>query len=87
MLDYPVFPHTYLKAVVETTNVLSSNSFGKNTRQCARAPKTKAKQDNKEQNLMLSFDQLEGKCCCCGKLGYKLPDCNKRMKFHVLNGQ
>jgi hypothetical protein len=37
-------------------------------------------------NPTQSFMQLEGKCCCCGKLSLKLLDCNKQDKIPCNKG-
>ena len=31
-----------------------------------------------EQEITLSFAQLEGKCYCCGKPGHRLPECHEK---------
>jgi hypothetical protein len=53
----------YLKTIVETTNVLTSYSFGKHTKQHTRTPKTKTKQvqyaDFQEAQEALSPDQAK----------------------------
>ena len=35
---------------------------------------------SKEEDVNLSFAQLEGKCYCCGKAGHKLPSCRDKNK-------
>ena len=40
------------------------------------------KKDNKqEQDIPLSFTQLEGVCYCCGKKDHKSPDCHNKDKI------
>ena len=70
------------KTITDANNVLSNHPFDnyKSTK------RTKAKrynrdddeksepEDNKdEEEITLSFAQLEGKCCCCGKPGHRCP--------------
>jgi hypothetical protein len=50
----------------------------------------KLKSDNNvkkvEQEVPLSFAQLEGKCYCCRKPGHKLPHVARRIQNHMRSG-
>jgi hypothetical protein len=39
------------------------------------------KEDKDEQEVPMSFVQLEGRCYCCGKPGHRSPDCQKKDKI------
>jgi hypothetical protein len=78
----------YPKSVTEANNVLSNHRFDVTSK---TSGKTKAQGDgnkNKDSNddgkddeeVNLSFAQLEGKCYCCGKAGHKSPSCRDKNK-------
>ena len=64
----------------DATEVLSNHRFD----DAGETPKTNNQKDDKgkssskeekEESLMLSFAQMEGKCHCCGKQAHKSPQC------------
>ena len=79
----------YPRTITDANNVLSNHRFDN-----VKFNKSRQKDGDKdrneqvkskpkeEQDITLSFAQLEGKCYCCGKLGHKSPQCrfNKRPK-------
>ncbi len=78
----------YLATITDANNVLSNHCFdnNKSNKQDEKTDK-KSKSDNnvkkEEQEVPLSFAQLEGKCYCCGKPGHKLSQCcEKDSKRH-----
>jgi hypothetical protein len=70
----------YLATITDANNVLSNHCFdnNKSNKQDEKTDK-KSKSDNnvkkEEQEVPLSFAQLEGKCYCCGNPGHKLSQC------------
>ena len=69
--------------MVEANNVLSTHRHGdtrenkkdlrKNDKYERNKDKDKQENDKNDEPLVLSFVQLEGKCCCCGKSGHRSP--------------
>jgi hypothetical protein len=65
----------YPKTITEANHVLSNHRFDNfNAKTNDKGKKEKDKKDNKDKSTdeeapELSFAQLEGKCCCCGKRG------------------
>ena len=77
----------FSKTFVEGNNVLSKCQFD-NSKELKNKNKNKDKREhNKEKENEegtrppLTFAQLEGKCCCCGKPGYELPQCEFKDKI------
>jgi hypothetical protein len=75
----------YPRTIVETNNVLSNHTFDATK---VKKPdqkhhnKSKPKEDkNDEEVTPLLFAQMEGKCYCCGKPGYKSPECRSKEKI------
>jgi hypothetical protein len=76
----------YPKSITESNNVLSNHRFDVTN----KANYKKPGEDNKEreqkdagkedEDVNLSFAQLEGKCYCCGKAGHKSPSCQDKNK-------
>ena len=79
----------YPKTMVEGNNVLSTHrhdNIKDNNRENNRGShrsEGNENQDNetKDEHVVLSFTQLEGKCYCCGKAGHKSPQCFKKDKI------
>lgn len=70
----------YPKTITEANNVLSNHKFDTVKTTAKVHPATKntidnSKKEPSQENLPLSFAQMEGKCYCCGKTGHKLPTC------------
>lgn len=71
----------YPKSITESNNVLSNHKFDATPTKAGS--KKNATENNKEQKddgkedeeVNLSFAQLEGRCYCCGKAGHKSPSC------------
>lgn len=71
----------YPKSVTESNNVLSNHKFdampsksgGKNKNNLSEGNKNieKKDEDKEDEEVNLSFAQLEGKCYSCGKAGHK----------------
>ena len=78
----------YPKSVTEANNVLSNHRFdvmpktiAKNKSQGEGNKNQDSKDDGREdEDVNLSFAQLEGKCYCCGKAGHKSPSCRDKNK-------
>lgn len=76
----------YPKSITESNNVLSNHRFDATNK--ASGKKNTADNKSKEQKegvkeddeVNLSFAQLEGKCYCCGKVGHKSPSCRDKNK-------
>ena len=52
----------------------------------------KESESEKEQPLLLTFAQIEGRCYCCGKQGHKSPQCGlkdtkPRHEWYISNVQ
>jgi hypothetical protein len=80
----------YPKTVVDANNVLSNHKFDNYKSQAhpSRKDKDKSdensnddKEDKDEQEVPMSFAQLEGRCYCCGKPGHRSPDCREKDKI------
>jgi hypothetical protein len=75
----------YPKSVTEANNVLSNHRMdnpAKMKREQDDKFKQKAKdEESKEQEINLSFAQLEGKFYCCGKPGHHSPTCCYKNKL------
>jgi hypothetical protein len=72
----------YPKSVTEANNVLSNHKLENSAKFKKENEDTKSKQkikkereEAKEQEVILSFAQMEGKCYCCGKPGHQSPTC------------
>ena len=75
----------YPKTIIDANNVLSNHKFDNyKSMQPQQSEKdwepskrkNKDDKDNKEeQEISMSFAQLEGVCYCCGKKGHKSPNC------------
>jgi hypothetical protein len=72
----------YPKSVTEANNVLSNHKLDNSAKFKKENEYTKSKQKfkkerekAKEQEVTLSFAQMEGKCYCCGKPGHQSPTC------------
>jgi hypothetical protein len=69
----------YPKTITESNNVLSNHRFFVTNKSVYKKPgdndkERKQKDAGKEdEDVNLSFAQLEGKCYCCGKAGHKFP--------------
>ncbi|KAI2510062.1 Reverse transcriptase (RNA-dependent DNA polymerase) [Fragilaria crotonensis] len=79
----------YPKSITESNNVLSNHKFDtmpnkssgkKNNSTDGNKGKDKKDDDKDEDEVNLSFAQLEGKCYCCGKAGHKSPSCRDKGK-------
>jgi hypothetical protein len=72
----------YPATITDANNVLSNHRFDNNKHNKTRKTDKKSKSDNnvnkEEQEVPLSFVQLEGKCYCCGKPGHKSPQCREK---------
>jgi hypothetical protein len=70
----------YPKTITEANNVLSNHKFDSTTT-AKKFEKTDKEKDRvliekpKDEELVLSFSPIEGKCYCCGKGGHRLPQC------------
>lgn len=68
----------FLKTLTKATNVLSNHKF-ENNRQTIMQPNNNNWNRNNEQvydsSPILSFSQIEGKFCYCGKRGHKSLEC------------
>ena len=83
----------YPKTVVGANNVLSSHQFDNIKSKTRPSPSNKDRENNnsrdekntsdtkEEEEITLSFHQLEGKCYCCGKPGHRSPDCRNKNKI------
>ena len=79
----------YPKTITESNNVLSNHRFdvgvktasgkGKGQTESSKGNKEKESKDD-EEDVNLSFAQMEGKCYCCGKAGHKSPSCRDKAK-------
>lgn len=80
----------YPKTITESNNVLSNHKFDamanktagkKNNASDGSKNKEKKDEETKEdEDVNLSFAQMEGKCYCCGKAGHKSPSCRDKGK-------
>ena len=76
----------YPKTITESNNVLSNHRFDVTNKSVYKKPgdndkERKQKDAGKEdEDVNLSFAQLEGKCYCCGKAGHKSPSCRDKNK-------
>jgi hypothetical protein len=79
----------YPRSITESNNVLSNHKFDTmpnmtGSKKCSgdnnkgKESKDDGKNDDEEVNL--SFAQMEGKCYCCGKAGHKSPSCRDKNK-------
>jgi hypothetical protein len=80
----------YPKTVINANNVLSNHKFDNYKSQARRSGKDKDKsdknskddkEDKDEQEVPMSFAQLEERCYCCGKPGHRSPDCREKDKI------
>jgi hypothetical protein len=78
------------KAVIDANNVLSNHKFGNHKSQACQSGMDRRKSDKKskddkedkdEQEVPMSFAQLEGRCYCCGKPGHRSHDCQEKDKI------
>jgi len=77
----------YPKTVAEANNVLSNHKLDKTVRMKKeydesklRNTTKKSSDDTKDQEVSLSFAQIEGRCYCCGKPGHCSPTCRFKNK-------
>jgi hypothetical protein len=80
----------YPRTITESNNVLSNHKHNvtaskatreKNNTSDGNKTKDKKDDDNKEdEEVNISFAQMEGKCYCCGKAGYKSLSCHHKDK-------
>jgi hypothetical protein len=77
----------YPKNITETNAVLSNHKFDptfksnqKKQENKGHDNQSKSGKTSDEQEVNLSFAQLEGKCYCCGKAGHKSPQCRQKDK-------
>jgi hypothetical protein len=77
----------YPRTITEATNVLSNHKHDiVHTQANPKKPdgnkskKDKEDEDKGEDEINLSFAQMEGKCYCCGKPGHKSPTCRLKDK-------
>jgi hypothetical protein len=74
----------YPKSVTEANNVLSNHRLDNPSKmkreQDEKFKQKTKKEESKEQEINLSFAQLEGKCYCCGKPGHRSPTCRYKNK-------
>jgi hypothetical protein len=77
----------YPKTVAEANNVLSNHKLDNTVRMKKeydesklRNKTKKSSDDTKEQEVSLSFAQIEGRCYCCGKPGHRSPTCRFKNK-------
>ena len=84
------------KYKTEANNILNNHKFDRyytKSKQSQRSQNFKKEQDGEENedNLSLTFTQIEGNCYCCGKSGHKLPQCRYENKpkpeWFINNGQ
>jgi hypothetical protein len=76
----------YPRTVTEANNVLSNHKLDivmrtkiNDESKLKNKPK-KEREESQEQEITLSFAQMEGKCYCCGKPGHKSPTCRFKNK-------
>ena len=70
----------YPNSITEANGVLNNHKFDESyakTRINQRSQNMNGKEieSEKEQPLILTFTQIEGRCYCCGKPGHKSPQC------------
>jgi hypothetical protein len=80
----------YPRTITKANNVLSNhkfnivptqaNSTSKKIDGNKSSKKDKDDEDKGEDEINLSFAQMEGKCYCCGKPGHKSPTCRHKDK-------
>ena len=76
----------YPKSITESNNVLSNHRFDVTNKSVYKKPgdndKERKQKDagREDEDVNLSFAQLEGKCYCCGKAGHKSPSCRDKNK-------
>jgi hypothetical protein len=77
----------YPKSVTEANNVLRNHKLDNSAKFKKENEDTKSKhkfkkerEEAKEQEVTLSFAQMEGKCYCCGKPGHRSPTCRFKNK-------
>ena len=73
----------YPRSITEANNVLSNHKFDKSPSKSNRPSKNDSKKNDNEKGedeVTLSFAQMEGKCYCCGKAGHKSPSCRFKDK-------
>ena len=83
----------YPKTITEANTVLSNHKFdnvksqndrkGKDNKNNEKNNDSSKGSDNQksDDDVNLSFAQLEGKCWCCGKAGHKSPVCRQKDKI------
>ena len=75
----------YPRTIVETNNVLSNHKFDviSHKKPDKNDPKHNKNKNDKEdeEQIPLSFAQLEGKCYCCGRPGHRSPECRSKEKI------
>ena len=71
----------YPKSITESNNVLSNHRFDVTNKANYKKPGDNNKErehkdaGKEDEDVNLSFAQLEGKCYCCGRAGHKSPLC------------
>jgi hypothetical protein len=85
----------YPKTVVDANNVLSNHKFDNFKSQACQSGKDREnsnknskddKEDKDEQEVPMSFAQLEGRCYCYGKPGHRSQDCQDKDKIPKKSG-
>ena len=73
---------------METNNILSTHKFDNfkfpKSKGNERSQRPRGKDNNsteEKEPVSLSFEQLEGKCYCCGKPGHCSPNCHHKDKI------
>jgi hypothetical protein len=81
----------YPRTVIDSNNVLSNHPFdnfksstkkgNNNNNKNNRDKNDNPDEKEDEQEVPMSFAQLQGRCYCCGKPGHRSPDCQDKDKI------